>query len=239
VADNDLTGTCSAIVFDCADTLLRMDPSRAEIFRDTAATAGLDLQLADVERAYDVVDFAIKMRSSKLKSPAAKLDFYYSFNAALCNVLGIQQSLSALHPCLIAEFRRRKQWRPFPEIDGALSQLADRVPLYVLANWDSALPTILRDAGLDGYFRDVVSSEMLGSEKPELACFEAFLARAALDPSSTVYVGNEYLADVVGARGAGLTPILVDRVGKMRSADCLRISSLAYLADSLKTTCQK
>jgi putative hydrolase of the HAD superfamily len=234
VTPNSLTGTYSAIVFDCADTLLRMDPSRAKLFRDTAAASGLTLPLPDIERAYEIVDFAIKMKSSALGSQDAKLDFYYSINSALCNVLGIQRSLSALHPKLMAEFGRRRRWHPFPDAGEALRQLSSRVPLYVLANWDSELPAVLRNTGLDGFFHHALSSEMLGYEKPERACFEAFLARTSLDPSTTVYVGNEYIADVVGARDAGLTPLLVDRDGKMRSADCVRISSLAKLPGTLK-----
>jgi FMN phosphatase YigB (HAD superfamily) len=102
-----------------------------------------------------------------------------------------------------------------------------------MAIWDSELPTVLRNAGLDGFFRSALSSEMLGCEKPERACFEAFLARTSLDPTTTVYVGNEYLADVVGARNAGLTPVLVDRDRRMRSAGCVHISSLAELASVL------
>jgi FMN phosphatase YigB (HAD superfamily) len=233
VTHDSLTGAYRAIVFDCADTLLRMEPSRAEIFRDTAAEVGCTLPLEDVERAYDIVDFAIRMQSSTLKSQDAKLDFYYSVNAALCNVLGIQQSLSVLHPRLVAEFARRRRWHPFPEAGDALRQLAGRVPLYVLANWDLELAAVLRNAGLDGFFCDVLSSAMLGCEKPARACFDAFLARTSLDRSTTVYVGNEYIADVVGARNAGLTPVLVDRHGTMRSADCIRISSLADLAGAL------
>jgi putative hydrolase of the HAD superfamily len=234
VACDSLTGTYSAIVFDCADTLLRMDPSRAEIFRDTAAAAGLTFPLSDVERAYDIVDFAISMRSSMLRSQDAKLDFYYSINAALCDVLGIQRSLSVLHPRLMAEFGRRRRWHPFPEVGEALHQLSGQVPLYVLANWDSDLPTVLRNTGLGGFFRDMLSSEMLGCEKPERACYEGFLARTSLDPTATLYVGNEYIADVLGARDAGLTPVLIDREGKMRSADCVRISSLAELGNALR-----
>lgn len=231
---DSLTGTYSAIAFDCADTLLRMEPSRAELFRDIAATAGLVLPLQDVERAYEIVDFAIKMKSSTLRSQDARLDFYHSVNSALCNVLGIQRFLPTLHPRLVAEFGRRRQWHPFPDAGDALRELAARVPLYVLANWDSDLPTVLRNTGLDGFFSEALSSQMLGHEKPERACFEAFLSRTSLDPSTTVYVGNEYIADVVGARDCGLTPLLVDRDGKMRFADCARVSSLAELASVMK-----
>jgi FMN phosphatase YigB (HAD superfamily) len=233
MTNDGLTGAYSAIVFDCADTLLRMDPSRAEIFRDVATAAGIPIPLLDVERAYETVDFAIKMKSSALGSHEARLGFYYSINAALCNVLGIQRSLSTLHPRLVAEFGRRRQWRPFPDVVEALHQLASRVPLYVLANWDCDLPAVLRNAGLDGFFRAALSSGILGSEKPERACFETFLSRTSLVASTIVYVGNEYVADVIGARDAGITPLLVDRSGKMRSADCVRVSSFAELTTTL------
>lgn len=234
MAIDGLTGIYSAIAFDCADTLLRMDPSRVEIFCDAATSINLTLSNADVERAYDMVDFGIKMRSSSLKSQDAKREFYRSINAALCNALGIQRSLPALHPILMAEFARRRRWRPFPDAEEALRRLETWMPLYVLANWNSELPAVLRNAGIGHFFRDVQSSEVLGSEKPDPRCFEAFLNQTSLDPSRTLYIGNEYVADVVGARAAGLTPILVDRDEKMRSADCLRISSLAHLEEILE-----
>jgi putative hydrolase of the HAD superfamily len=228
-----LIGTYSAVVFDCGDTLLRMDPSRAELFRDVAATAGIILALPDVERAYEIVDFAIRMKSSAIGSQDARLGFYHSMNSALCNVFGIQKSLSTLHPRLVAEFGRRRRWHPFPDVGDVLQELAGRVPLYVLANWDSSLPVVLRDAGLDRFFRCALSSEVLGWEKPERACFEAFLSRTSLDSSATIYVGNEYIADVIGARDAGLTPLLVDRGGKLTAADCARVSSFMELAGAL------
>jgi putative hydrolase of the HAD superfamily len=44
-----------------------------------------------------------------------------------------------------------------------------------------------------------------------------------------VYVGNEYIADVAGARDAGLTPVLIDRDDRLPAADCLRIRALREL----------
>lgn len=224
----------SAIIFDCADTLLHLAPSRETIFRDAASEFGITLPLQDIERAYDIVDFLIKMKSSKIQSQPEKMDFYYSINSALCDVLGIRQSLSSLHPHLLDAFRRRKKWQPFMDAAETLQYLAKRAPLYVLANWDAELKTVLKNVGLDGFFRDAISSAELGSEKPERACFDAFLARTSLNPLTTLYIGNEYIADVVGARSAGLTPILVDCKGKIQAADCLRVSSLGDLKDVLR-----
>ena len=94
---DDLIRSCQAVVFDCADTLLRLDPPREVIFRDAAAEAGLELQLDDVARAYELVDFAVKIKSSELRSVAVKSEFYRAYNAALCAALGIVQSMGALN----------------------------------------------------------------------------------------------------------------------------------------------
>ena len=73
------------------------------------------------------------------------------------------------------------------------------------------------------------ASAALGAEKPDRACFDAFLTRNALDPIRTLYIGNEYIADVVGAREAGLTPVLIDRNNRLPAADCWRIRELTDL----------
>jgi len=46
-----------------------------------------------------------------------------------------------------------------------------------------------------------------------------------------MYVGDLYDSDVVGARAAGMVPVLLDRYGLFeRYDDCLRIASLSELA---------
>lgn len=42
-------------------------------------------------------------------------------------------------------------------------------------------------------------------------------------------MGNDYEADVVGARGVGMIPILIDRNATVPDADCPRIRSLKEL----------
>jgi FMN phosphatase YigB (HAD superfamily) len=169
------------------------------------------------------------MRSSELGSDAAKLKFYRSFNAGLCAALGIQGSFEKLHPLLTKRFSERRQRIPFDDAIETLKMIGRRVPMHALANWDKGLDRVLQRAGLRHFFLDVADSESLGSEKPERACFDAFVVRNRLNPAKVVYVGNEYLADVVGAREAGLTPVLVDRDDRLPAADCVRVRSLREL----------
>jgi putative hydrolase of the HAD superfamily len=218
--------SCEAVVFDCAGTLLRLDPPREVILRDAAAELGLDLPLPDIARAYEIVDFALKMRSSELKSDAVKSAFYQAFNASLCAALGIQKSLHLLHPLLLKCFAARRRWVAFEDAAETLRIIGKRIPVHALANWDDGLEEVLRRAGLRDLLGDVAASAILGAEKPARACFDAFLVRNALNPARVAYVGDEYVADVIGAREAGLTPVLVDRNSRLPAADCLRIRAL-------------
>lgn len=81
------TALHKAIIFDCGGTLLDLNPSREVIFRDTAAELGLNSPLESIVCAYELVDFALKMKSSELFSTEAKSLYYRAFNAALCSAL--------------------------------------------------------------------------------------------------------------------------------------------------------
>jgi putative hydrolase of the HAD superfamily len=225
----DLISSCEAVVFDCAGTLLRLDPSPEVIFQDTAAEIGLNLQSGAIRRAYELVNFNLPMKSSELSSNGTEAEFYRMLNAGLCAALGIQRSLERLHPLLLMRFAERRNWVAFDDASGTLSAIGKRVPVHALANWNKGIDDVLRQAGLRDLLGDVAASEVLGVEKPAKACFDAFLARNKLDPAKTVYVGNEYVADVVGAREAGITPVLVDRDDQLPSADCVRVRTLLDL----------
>ncbi|WP_293327952.1 HAD family hydrolase [Mycobacterium sp.] len=220
---------CRAAVFDCAGTLLRLDPPSEQIFQDAVAELGLDIPLTEIARAYEIVNFAVQIKSSELPTKAERDAFYRGFNRSLCAALGIDRSFDRLHPLLLTRFATRRHWVAFDDSAAALAAVGERVAVHALANWDRHLDEVLVRAGLRHLIGDAASSEELGAEKPARACFDAFLERNALDASQVVYVGNEYAADVVGAREAGLTPILVDRDNRLPYADCLRVQSLLDL----------
>ncbi|SPM28064.1 haloacid dehalogenase, partial [Mycobacterium terramassiliense] len=220
---------CRAVVFDCAGTLLRLDPSPEQIFQDAARPLGLDIALAEIAHAYEIVAFAVKMKSSELTTKARKDAFYAELNRALCAVLGIDSLFDRLHPLLLSRFAARRRWVAFDDAAPALSTVGAHVAVHALANWDRHLDDVLVRAGLRHLLGDAAASEALGAEKPARACFDAFLERIALDAGQVVYVGNEYVADVIGARNAGLTPILIDRGNRLPHADCLRVQSLLDL----------
>ena len=143
-------------VFDCAGTLLRLDPSPEQIFQDAASELGLNIGFAEIARAYEIVNFAVQMKSSELTTKAKKDAFYVQFNRALCLALGIDSSFDRLHPLLLLRFTTRRRWVAFDDAVPALSAVGARVAVHALANWDRHLDDVLVRAGLRHLIGDVV-----------------------------------------------------------------------------------
>jgi len=91
-----------------------------------------------------------------------------------------------------------------------------------------------RKLGLEPYLDVIVTSEEAGADKPNPIIFQAALQRAGVDASEAVHVGDQYKMDVVGARGVGVNPILIDRYNLYpEGSDCPRICNLTELAGYL------
>jgi putative hydrolase of the HAD superfamily len=132
---------------------------------------------------------------------------------------------------LFAHFARTEAWQLYPETLATLTTLAGRgIPLGVISNFDSRLLGLLDGFGLTRFFDPIVISTHAGAAKPEGAIFTQALARHGFRPEDTVHVGDSLHADIVGARGVGMTPVLVDRKATTeKMPDYLRINSLAEL----------
>ena len=95
---------------------------------------------------------------------------------------------------------------PAPAAGTVLAALAPHYPLAVLSNWPLAttIDRYVEAAGWSPYLRAVVVSQRVGTIKPHPAIFAA--ARDALGqpaPGEILHVGDDWAADVVGAKRAG------------------------------------
>ncbi|MBK9211196.1 MAG: hypothetical protein IPL71_24095 [Anaerolineales bacterium] len=52
---------------------------------------------------------------------------------------------------------------------------------------------------------------------------------AGTSAQETMYVGDNYFADIVGSRRAGLMPVLYDPISLFPDADCTTIKALAEI----------
>ena len=216
----------AAIFFDFGDTLVTLDPPREKLFARAAQTVGLELDETAIKRAYQIVDFHNKYSSVHVKNREA---FYEQYNQQLTAALGLESYLPQLSSALAAEFRNTKRWTLFPEVPAVLARLQELgYRLGLVANWDAKLASLAEELGIREAFATIIASAVVGAEKPDAEIFLA--ARAELGFTNTaqkiLYVGNEYVADVVGPRRAGLIPVLIDRNNFFPHADCPRFASL-------------
>jgi HAD superfamily hydrolase (TIGR01509 family) len=147
----------------------------------------------------------------------------------------LDELVTELGPVLRPDGRASALWRMvMPGVPQALGRLQRQgLTLAVVSNSDGTCAKSLAEAGLLRYMNFVIDSAEVGVEKPDPRIFEIAVARGGADPRRTLYVGDLYHADVVGARGAGLHALLLDPHGDWPPLDCDRAPDLSAVADRL------
>jgi putative hydrolase of the HAD superfamily len=105
--------------------------------------------------------------------------------------------------------------------------------LAVISNADGRVESLLESLDLRPHFEFVIDSRLVGVEKPDPRIFRMGVERLGVEPHEAVYVGDIYEIDVVGARNAGLHPILVDPLGRFTADDCDTIRGIDELPERL------
>lgn len=141
-------------------------------------------------------------------------------------------ALSELH----AYHQAHNLWELVPDgVRPALAALRDHgLQLVVVSNANGTLRAHMDRIGLASLVDLVVDSCDEGVEKPDPRLFEIALARSGSRAESTIHVGDIYQVDVIGARAAGIRPVLLDESGQHAGADCTRIRSLQELVDRVR-----
>jgi putative hydrolase of the HAD superfamily len=101
---------------------------------------------------------------------------------------------------------------PYPETIEVLRALRERGhPLAIVSNWDVSLHEVLDRTGLAPLVDVVVTSAELGVSKPHPRPLQAALEALGVPAEGALHVGDTHHEDVLGARAAGVTPVLVVR----------------------------
>lgn len=98
----------------------------------------------------------------------------------------------------------------------------------IVSNADGRIAQFLEQAGLSEYFEVIVDSGVYGIEKPDPRIFLHACEQLGVAPEQALYVGDIYEIDVLGARSAGLTPVLIMQHGD-DEYDCNVVRSIPEL----------
>lgn len=224
-----------AIFFDAAGTLFTVNGSVGGIYARLAREYEKDVSISDLEAGFrrcfaDAPPMAFPGASPEQISSLEK-QWWRDIVHDVFAPLGPFPRFADYFAALFAYFARAEAWQLYPETFATLAALADRgFPLGVISNFDSRLFGLLDGLGLTRFFDPIVISTYVGAAKPEKAIFTQALARHGFRPEDTLHVGDSLQADIAGARGVSMIPVLVDRKATTeKMPDYLRINSLAEL----------
>ncbi len=208
-----------AVFLDAQGTLLQAHPSVTAIYREACRLCGhratrgeIGATLAALWREYRSATEGQKRYDT---SDEITRQWWTDFNSRLFQRLGMREGQEQFVAALWDLFGRAENWRTFPEVEEVLVELRRRgYRLGIVSNWDSRLLPICEGLGLIGHVEFVLASAIVGVEKPDSRIFQQALSRMGVPAQRAVHVGDDYEADVEGARGAGIDAVLLDRDGR-------------------------
>jgi putative hydrolase of the HAD superfamily len=244
-----------AVFFDVGYTLLAPHPSVVDIAAAVLLASGIGAEVAGGdeatgERMKERIAAELPAAEQTLRQRAREKPWTWSDDATI-NGLWTEYFGVLLRP-LLAELPKEEAASCVHEVarvfDGAASYALypDALPvlralhargltLGVISDWSIGLGLILRHHDLVQFFDFAVISAAVRLAKPDPALFETALRRADAIGDYALHIGDSYVLDVLGARAAGITPVLLDRARRCDPGllDCLVVHDLYGLLDLL------
>lgn len=218
-----------AVFFDWIGTLAHPDPDRHELFAQVATELGISLSPQQLIKGIHMAESQVpagappRWREGKDEAP------FIRWWEVLSAEAGIQMPREVmLEITKRASYQAKSaRWVLYDDTLPAMKMLKQQgLVLGLISN----IVVGRAGAGLESCLDLVVTSREVGANKPEPPIFLAALERAGVSAPEAVYVGDQYQTDVIGARGVGIKPILIDRFDlEPEVSDCPRIHSLVEL----------
>ncbi len=230
-----------AIFFDWFNTLVHFEPTRAELYRQAFQQFGIELPSRAALRGILHADFSYFQENTKSpveeRSVEEQAEVYSCYPKAILAEAGIEadEKLPFKVLAIVRKEAERLTFVLFDDVLPTLKLLKKRgLALGLLTNATKDMLSLYHKLGLEDYLDFVVTSREAGADKPEPPIFLAALERAGVEAFEALHVGDQYYLDVVGARGVGIGPVLIDRYDlSPEVTDCLRLSSLNELVQHL------
>ena len=222
-----------AVFFDWLNTLAHPQPDRHELFSQVARELGVEISPQKLIRAIHIAESRVPAGAPPRWTEGKDEAPFIRCQEVLWAEVGANLSRETM-----LEFTRRISrlvrsggviWVLYDDVLPVVKALRQRgLILGLISN------LIIGKVGLESCLDFVVTAEDVGADKPDPPIFLAALGRAGVNASQAVYVGDQYETDIVGARGVGIKPILIDRYDLMPEvSDCPRIHGLSEVVQYL------
>ncbi len=221
------------VSFDCYGTLVDWETGIAAAIGQVLDAHGMGRSRAEILALYADIEPGVEATQPFLR--------YREVLRGVMEAVGARLGFQCTEPELDCLNDTLPGWPVFPEVVDALRTLKTRYKLAIISNVDDDLfAGTARALGVE--FDAVVTSEQVGSYKPDLRSFEATSARTGVSREAWLHVAESLYHDIGPANRVGVASVWVDRAGSggaTRRTDAvpdLVVPDLAALARMARPT---
>jgi len=226
-----------AVFFDWMNTLTHAEPDRHEQFCQIAQELGVDLSPHKVIQGIYAAGTQLPAGAPYQWQESEDPEIFIRYIKIILCEAGVKLPRDKVLEILkrISRSAKVENYVLYDDVLPTLEKLKKRgLIVGLITSLTKDMNLICSGLGLAPYLDFVVTSKEVGANKPEPPIFLAALERAGVSASEAVYVGDQYETDVVGARGVGINPVLIDRYDLLtKVSDCPRINSLTDLPNTV------
>ena len=235
----------SAILFDFDGTIRHNRPRGIDIFHKLAFELGVSFEAEEKKQAerwtHKYFAMSDAMQEDILATGGSMSgDFWMKYTRRHLERLGAPPDYLEELSIIISE-KMDLTYHPESYIsDDILPTLSvlkeEGFPLGLITNRSQPVTPMLEELNIIDLFDITLTAGEVGYWKPDPRLFQYALQILKIAPDAAVYVGDNYFADVLGSRAAGLTPILFDPIELYPSPGCVVIRSISDLHVLFKPT---
>ncbi len=195
--------TVTDIFFDLDHTLWDFERNSALTFKKILKSNNIDLDLVGFLEVYVPANLAFWKLYREEKITKEELRFQRL--KSVFDELGFEISDDMIHILSEDYIRYLSSYNHlFPNTIEVLDYLRPRYKLHIITNGFQEIQNKkLRNAQIDGYFEQVINSEMAGVKKPNPIIFELALKNANTIAEKSLMIGDSLEADILGAKAVG------------------------------------
>lgn len=236
------TGPIELVTFDLYDTLVEANPPRWQRFATAAQLAGLTITSDEMRMADRVAEDFYTVENGRWpirdRSPEEIEAFRLAYTGSMLEAAGLAHDADTtlqVRSIYVGELDALGwTYRVFDDVMPTLQKLEEAgIKRAVVSNADADVTDFCLHLGFASHMDLIVTSALVGWEKPDSRTFFAALDPLQVIPEAALHVGDQALSDVLGARSIGMGAAIIDRYGRHADDehDAVRVSSLIQLAD--------
>jgi putative hydrolase of the HAD superfamily len=241
-----IDGPIKMVTFDLYDTLVEADPPGWIRFQSALMNNGFEVTVEEIMPAYTAGQRFFTIENGRMPIRDRSEDELNAFRLNLTGVsmdaLGLPTDPDTVSRVAMTYRDDTRQhghlgYRTYEDVLDALARLKKQHVLRaVISNADSDVTRLCLQMGFAEHMDTIVTSALIGWEKPDARTFYAALEPFNLPASSVLHVGDQPDSDVAGARTIGMAAALLDRYDQYtdEEVNAERVTSLTQLVDMVE-----